>query len=98
MWDHPKPNWTPVLKQMVGRWVTISIRTAGGCFICFDGRLQLRGEFLELQHSGGVQVIALIDVQYVNLPDSVQQEKLTLDSMQRATDDRNGTSPTQEAP
>lgn len=98
MWHEPKPNWKPVLGRMVGQWVTISIRTAGGCLVCFNGRLQLQADFLELHHVSGMQVIALADVQYVNLPNQAQQERMTLESMQRATDDRTGGIPSQEAP
>ncbi len=91
MRNDPKPlNWKPVLTPMLGRWVTLGMRTAGQCLYVFNGRLQLRGEFVELHHSNGVQVIALSDVQYVNLPSASEQERLTLESMQRATEAQAG--------
>lgn len=86
MWnDHKALHWKPVLEPMLGRWVTIAIRTAGQCLLCFSGRLQLQGEFVELHHHNGMQVVSLSDVQYVNLPNQAEQERLTLESMQRAS-------------
>lgn len=86
MWnDHKPTNWKPVLEPMLGRWVTIAIRTAGQCLLCFNGRMQLSGDFVELHHHTGTQMLALSDVLYVNLPNQQEQERLTLESIQRAS-------------
>lgn len=87
MWNGQKVhNWKPVLEPMRGRWVTIAMRTAGQCLLVFNGRLHLQGECVELHHHTGVQFIALRDVQYVNLPNQAEQERLTLESMQQASE------------
>lgn len=94
MWNDHKPlNWKPILEPMLGRWVTLAIRTSGQCLVCFNGRLQIQGEFVELHHHNGIQIVALSDLQYVNLPNQAEQERLTLESMQRATEAQAGHDP-----
>lgn len=97
MWNDPKPhNWKPVLEPMLGRWVNLQLRTPGDCLFSILGRLQLHGEFVELQAHGLTHVIALADVFYVTLPGPAQQEKLTIDAMHQASEAKAGIDPATE--